>query len=76
MKPKEIREKSVTEIENLKRKLREELAMLRIQACSGQLAEVTKIRAVRRDIARILTIERAKASKGGSPSGASGQAKK
>lgn len=62
MKAKEIREKSAAEIENLERKLHQELAMLRIQARSGQLAETSKIRSVRRDIARILTTKRSKAS--------------
>lgn len=62
MKAKEVNEKSAAELENLESKLREELAMLRIQARSGQLAEVSKIRSARRDIARILTIKRSKVS--------------
>lgn len=57
MKAKEIREKSEAELTKLEDKLRQELAGLRIQSRAGQLAETSKIDAMKRDIARILTIQ-------------------
>lgn len=56
MKAKEVREKTAEELTKLEDKLRQELAGLRIQSRSGQLAETSKIDAMKRDIARILTI--------------------
>ncbi len=60
MKFKEISEKGAGELEQLESKLRKELAELRLQAMSGQLAKTAKVRTVRRDIARVLTVRRQK----------------
>ena len=60
MKFKEIAEKGAQELEQLETKLRKELADLRMQAGSGQLAQASKIGLVRRDIARLLTAKKMK----------------
>jgi large subunit ribosomal protein L29 len=59
MKAKEIREKGKAEWEKLEGKLRQELATARLQLRAGQLATTSKIGALRRDLARLLTIRRA-----------------
>ena len=49
MKAKEIREQSVDDLE-------EQLFKLRFQKSTGQIEDPTKIRQVRKDIARVLTV--------------------
>lgn len=56
MKAKEIRQKNTEEIKNLLREYRLELLNLRIQKQTGQIEKVGRIRVVKREIARILTI--------------------
>lgn len=56
MKPKEIRELSVVEIQGKVSEFQEELFNLRFQARMGQLSNCLRIRVVRRDIARSNTI--------------------
>lgn len=56
MKAKEIREKTAAEREQLLEELRKEKFNLAIQSKTGQLENTAKVRQVRRDIARILTI--------------------
>lgn len=60
MKFKEIQEKNDGELEGFETKLRTELAELRLQARSGQLAKIARIRSVKRDVARVLTAKRLK----------------
>jgi ribosomal protein L29 len=59
MKAKEIREKGKMEWEKLEEKLRQELATARLQSRAGQLANTAKIRSLRQDLARLLTIRHA-----------------
>lgn len=59
MKAKEIKEKGKSEWEKLEKKLREDLAMAKIQLRAGHLADTAKIKALRKDLARLLTIRHA-----------------
>jgi len=61
MKPKQIREMSGEERQQKLRELREELFKLRFQAVSGQLEKSARIGLVKREIARVLTIEKEEA---------------
>ena len=56
MKAGQIREMSVDELKGKERELNEQLFRLRIQKSVGQLDNGLKIRATRRDIARLKTI--------------------
>ncbi|MBI5527206.1 MAG: 50S ribosomal protein L29 [Deltaproteobacteria bacterium] len=56
MKPKEYREKSVDELRVRATDLKAELFNLRFQHFTGQLENSMKIRDLKRDIARLLTI--------------------
>ncbi len=58
LRPEEIRNWSDEELRNRLEQLRRELFNLRIQWMMGQLKDVNRIRALRKDIARILTIMR------------------
>ena len=66
MKAVEVRRKSVDELNEQLNQLRKERFNLRFQKATGQLEGTGRVRQVRRDIARILTIlgERAKAEAG------------
>lgn len=56
MKPEEIRKLSVDEIRVKLSDSREELMKLRFQQVSGQLTDTSRLRLLRRDIARMETI--------------------
>ncbi len=56
MKAEEIRELTTEEIQAQLDEAREELMNLRFQQATGELVDYTRIRIVRRDIARMLTI--------------------
>ena len=56
MKAKEIREQSVDELHKTLSDLEEQLFKLRFQKSTGQIEDPTKIRQVRKDIARVLTV--------------------
>jgi large subunit ribosomal protein L29 len=64
MKIKEIVEMSTDELLTKKRDLRQESLHLRLQQQSGQLEQPSRLRLVRRDVARIETVlsQRAKAA--------------
>ena len=68
MKTTEIRELSVEQIRTKLADTREELMKLRFQQVTGQLTDFSRLRILRRDIARMETIlsesERAAAEKG------------
>jgi large subunit ribosomal protein L29 len=63
MKANELREKSVDELHQRERELSEQLFKLRFQRATGRMETPTKIRQVKREIARIKTLlgERARA---------------
>jgi large subunit ribosomal protein L29 len=56
MKPQEIRKLSVEEIQAKLDDSREELMKLRFQQVTGQLTDTSRVRLLRRDIARMQTI--------------------
>jgi large subunit ribosomal protein L29 len=56
MKPSEIRDKSLDQLDDELVKLKKEQFNLRFQRASGQLENTSRVRAVRRDIARVQTI--------------------
>lgn len=60
MKASEIRELDRDELQRRLGSLREELFNLRFQLATGQLENTSRVRQVRKDIARILTILREK----------------
>ncbi len=61
MKAKEIRDLNVSEMDQKVAGLKEELFNLRFQIATGQLENPMRIREVKKAIARIKTIQRAKA---------------
>lgn len=56
MKPEKIREMGAGELVGKEKELQEQLFRLRLQKAIGQLDNALKIRATRRDIARIKTV--------------------
>ena len=62
MKPSQIRDLSLDQLDDELVKLKREQFNLRFQAASGQLENTSRVRQVRRDIARVKTIARQKQS--------------
>jgi large subunit ribosomal protein L29 len=60
MKASEIRDMSLDQLDDQLVKLKKEQFNLRFQRASGQLENTSRVRVVRRDIARIMTIARQK----------------
>lgn len=56
MKPSEIREMNLNEIENKEKELSEDLFRLKFKLATGELEDTSKIKTARRDIARLKTI--------------------
>jgi len=56
VKPSELRSMTVDELLQKEKELRKELFNLRFQQATGEIQNPKRIRAVRKDIARILTI--------------------
>lgn len=56
MRANELRDKTATELQDQERELAEQLFALRLQKVTGQLENPSKIREVRRDLARVLTV--------------------
>lgn len=56
MKIKELRKKTPMQLKKLEFPLREELRQLRFDLASGKVKNVRRIREIKRDIARILTL--------------------
>ncbi|MBN1493104.1 MAG: 50S ribosomal protein L29 [Candidatus Omnitrophica bacterium] len=63
MKPQEIRDLTTDEMAAKVDKLKKELFDLRVQAKTGKLEKQARIQAVKRDIARLLTIKNELSSK-------------
>ena len=70
MKPNEIRELSVTEIETKLREIRDNLLQLRLRKQTGQVEKTHEIRAYRKDIARLETILSEKQAAAAAPAAA------
>ena len=62
MKSTELRDLSVDDLRTRERELDESLFRLRIQKATAQLEQTSKVREARRDLARVKTILREKAS--------------
>ena len=62
MKANEVRELTLDQLDDQLLALKKEQFNLRFQRASGQLENTSRVRAVRRDIARIKTIARQKAA--------------
>lgn len=60
MKPSEIRERTDEELATLARQLREDHYKLRVQKATNQLEDTNAPRRVRKDLARVLTVLRAR----------------
>ena len=56
MRASELRHKSPDELAAMERDLSDQLFALRLQKVTGQLENPSKIREVRRDLARVLTV--------------------
>ena len=56
MRASELREQTVEELREKENQLAEQLFALRLQKVTGQLENPAKIPAVRRDLARVLTV--------------------
>jgi large subunit ribosomal protein L29 len=64
MKPSELRDKSIAELNEELSELKEELFKLRFQHAVNQLENPLKLQSVKRDIARVKTILRERELKG------------
>ena len=60
MKVGEIRDQTVEELRDQERELADQLFALRLQKVTGQLEKPARIREVRRDLARVMTVLREK----------------
>ena len=60
MKPMEIRERTDEELKILARQLEEDLYKLRVQKATNQLEDTNAPRRIRKDLARVLTILKAR----------------
>ena len=60
MKVTEIRELGVDELEHRAKEMDDQLFRLRIQKSMGQLEAAHKLKALRRDLARVKTVQRQK----------------
>ena len=56
MKASQMRDKTVEELRDQERELCEQLFALRLQKVTGQLEKPARVRQVRKDLARVLTI--------------------
>lgn len=56
----ELRQKNAAELAVQEKEMREQLFRLRFQLAAGQMESVRKIRELRKDIARLLTVRREK----------------
>jgi large subunit ribosomal protein L29 len=61
MKVSEIRDMTLDQLDDQLARLKKEQFNLRFQRASGQLENTSRVREVRRDIARVMTIARQKA---------------
>jgi large subunit ribosomal protein L29 len=64
MKASKLREQTVEELHDKERELAEQLFALRLQKVTGQLEKPSRMREVRRDMARVLTILRERHKEG------------
>jgi large subunit ribosomal protein L29 len=63
----ELREQTADELRGKERELAEQLFVLRLHQETGQLQKPSKVREVKRDLARVLTVLREKRGRGETP---------
>lgn len=68
MKAEKLRDMSLDQLGDQLEKLKKEQFNLRFQAASGQMENTSRVRSVRRDIARLMTIARGKRVESGAKS--------
>ena len=56
MKASQLRDQTMEELQDRERELSEQLFALRLQKVTGQLEKPARVRQVRKDLARVLTI--------------------
>lgn len=56
MKASQLRDQTIEELDDRERDLSEQLFALRLQKVTGQLEKPARVRQVRKDLARVLTI--------------------
>jgi len=64
MRAKEIRELSLDEMQQKERETAEEIFRLRMRKSTGQLENPMRVRVLRRDLAKLKTIQRERAARG------------
>ncbi len=64
MKPRDIRDMTPDQLDDELRALKKEQFNLRFQKATGQLEKTARVREIRRDIARIKTVQTERASAG------------
>jgi large subunit ribosomal protein L29 len=60
LKASELRDQTLDELREKERELAEQLFALRLQKVTGQLEKPARVRQVRREMARVLTVQREK----------------
>ncbi|HEX3128674.1 MAG: 50S ribosomal protein L29 [Acidobacteriota bacterium] len=60
MKARELRDQTVEELKDKERDLADQLFALRLQKVTGQLEKPARVRQVRKDMARVMTVLREK----------------
>ena len=63
MKASQLRDQTIEELQDRERELSEQLFALRLQKVTGQLEKPARVRQVRKDLARVLTILHERQSK-------------
>jgi large subunit ribosomal protein L29 len=58
LKPSQLRDQTLDELHDKERDLSEQLFALRLQKVTGQLEKPARVRQVRKDLARVLTVLR------------------
>ena len=58
MKTQEIKKKSIQDLESILQRNREQLSQLRLDLASGKVKNVRGVRKLKKEIARILTIQK------------------
>lgn len=64
MKASQVRDSTTEELKDKERELAEQLFALRLQKVTGQLEKPARVRQVRKDLARVLTVLRERQSQG------------
>ena len=67
-----IRELAGTELDKRAGEIREELFKLRFQQATGQLENPARVRVLRRELARVLTVQQEQAAAAAKPAGKAG----